>query len=139
MKPMQDPNPQNSYDIVIFGGAGDLSFRKLLPALYMAHAHGKLEADTRIIGIGRQSWNREQYLDFINEQSPPFIEANAFKQDDWQSFLSRLQFVQLDLTSAGDYAKLKAVCHEPRMRVFYLATALGGLAVACSFRKTFRH
>jgi glucose-6-phosphate 1-dehydrogenase len=101
------------------GGAGDLSFRKLLPALYMAHAHGKLEADTRIIGIGRQSWNREQYLDFINEQSPPFIEANAFKQDDWQTFLRRLQFVQLDLTSAGDYAKLKAVCHEPRMRVFY--------------------
>jgi glucose-6-phosphate 1-dehydrogenase len=75
---------------VIFGGAGDLSFRKLLPALYMAHAHGKLEGDTRIIGIGRQAWSRAQYLEFINEQSPPFIEANVFKQDDWQSFLNRL-------------------------------------------------
>ena len=101
------PSP---YDIVIFGGAGDLSFRKLLPALYMAHAHGKLEGDTRIIGIGRQAWSRAQYLEFINEQSPPFIEANAFKQDDWQNFLSRLQFVQLDLTNSQDYARLKLVC-----------------------------
>jgi glucose-6-phosphate 1-dehydrogenase len=91
MKPMQPQIPLSSpYDIVIFGGAGDLSFRKLLPALYMAHAHGKLEGDTRIIGIGRQAWSRAQYLEFINEQSPPFIEANAFKQDDWQSFLNRL-------------------------------------------------
>jgi len=40
-------------DIIIFGGAGDLSFRKLLPALYMAHSHDKLSASTRIIGIGR--------------------------------------------------------------------------------------
>lgn len=121
MKPMQHMN--SSYDIVIFGGAGDLSFRKLLPALYMAHSHGKLDGETRIIGIGRQSWSRDQYLNFISEQSPPFIEANALKQEDWKSFLERLQFVQLDLTNAGDYAKLKAVCVEPRMRVFYLATA----------------
>ena len=123
MKPMQQPNPSSSYDIVIFGGAGDLSFRKLLPALYMAHAHDKLDSDTRIIGIGRQSWSRDQYLNFINEQSPPFIEANALKQASWKSFLSRLQFVQLDLTKVEDYVKLKTVCTEPRMRVFYLATA----------------
>ena len=108
MKPMQHMN--SSYDIVIFGGAGDLSFRKLLPALYMAHSHGKLDGETRIIGIGRQSWSRDQYLNFISEQSPPFIEANALKQEDWKSFLERLQFVQLDLINAGDYAKLKAVC-----------------------------
>jgi len=84
MKPMQHQSPPSSaYDIVIFGGAGDLSFRKLLPALYMAHGHDKLDRDTRIIGIGRQSWNRQQYLDFINQQSPPFIETSAFKQADW--------------------------------------------------------
>ena len=123
MKPMQQPNPSSSYDIVIFGGAGDLSFRKLLPALYMAHAHDKLDSDTRIIGIGRQSWSRDQYLNFIDEQSPPFIEANALKQASWKSFLNRLQFVQLDLTKVEDYVKLKTVCSEPRMRVFYLATA----------------
>ncbi len=120
---MQHTTTSSTYDIVIFGGAGDLSFRKLLPALFMAHAHDKLHEGTRIIAIGRQAWNRDQYVSFIHEQSPPFIEAQALKQVDWESFLQRLQFVQLDLTNAGDYQKLKNVCAEPRMRVFYLATA----------------
>jgi len=112
-----------SQDIVIFGGAGDLSFRKLLPALYMAHLHDKLDADTRIVAIGRQHWTRDEYLSFIDNHSPAFIEKNAFSCSDWQSFLSRLSYVSMDVTSPADYAKLKAVCAAPALRVFYLATA----------------
>ena len=112
-----------SQDIVIFGGAGDLSFRKLLPALYMAHLHDKLDADTRIVAIGRQHWTRDEYLSFIDNHSPAFIEKNAFSSSDWQSFLSRLSYVSMDVTSPADYAKLKAVCAAPALRVFYLATA----------------
>ena len=112
-----------SQDIVIFGGAGDLSFRKLLPALYMAHLHDKLDADTRIVAIGRQHWTRDEYLSFIDNHSPAFIEKNAFSRSDWQSFLSRLSYVSMDVTSPADYAKLKAVCAAPALRVFYLATA----------------
>ena len=112
-----------SQDIVIFGGAGDLSFRKLLPALYMAHLHDKLDADTRIVAIGRQHWTRDEYLSFIDNHSPAFIEKNAFSSSDWQSFLSRLSYVSMDVTSPADYAKLKSVCAAPALRVFYLATA----------------
>ncbi len=112
-----------SQDIVIFGGAGDLSFRKLLPALYMAHLHDKLDADTRIVAIGRQHWTRDEYLSFIDNHSPAFIEKNAFSRSDWQSFLSRLSYVSMDVTSPADYAKLKSVCAAPALRVFYLATA----------------
>ena len=112
-----------SQDIVIFGGAGDLSFRKLLPALYMAHLHDKLQADTRIVAIGRQPWSRDEYLNFIDSHSPAFIEKNAFSSSDWQGFLSRLTYVSMDVTSAADYAKLKDVCANPALRVFYLATA----------------
>ena len=112
-----------SQDIVIFGGAGDLSFRKLLPALYMAHLHDKLQADTRIVAIGRQPWSRDEYLGFIDTHSPAFIEKNAFSSSDWQGFLSRLTYVSMDVTSLADYAKLKEVCAQPALRVFYLATA----------------
>ena len=112
-----------SQDIVIFGGAGDLSFRKLLPALYMAHLHDKLQADTRIVAIGRQPWSRDEYLSFIDSHSPAFIEKNAFSSSDWQGFLSRLTYVSMDVTSLADYAKLKEVCAQPALRVFYLATA----------------
>jgi glucose-6-phosphate 1-dehydrogenase len=110
-------------DIVIFGGAGDLSFRKLLPALYMAHLHDKLEPSTRIIAIGRQDWTRQAYLEFIDQNSPPFIDAQALSANDWQSFLSRLDYVSLDVTRVDDYAKLKSMCASPALRVYYLATA----------------
>lgn len=110
-------------DIVIFGGAGDLSFRKLLPALYMAHLHGRLTANTRIIGTGRHPWSREEYLDFIHTQSPPFIEKNAFSKEDWQKFLTRLHYLSIDATQASQYEALKTICAQPAQRVFYLATA----------------
>jgi glucose-6-phosphate 1-dehydrogenase len=117
------PIETGELDIVIFGGAGDLSFRKLLPALYMAHLHSRLSPETRIVAVGRQNWSREEYLEFIDKNSPQFIEKNAFTADDWKRFMDRLVYVSLDVTAASDYAKLKAVCDAPMVRVFYLATA----------------
>ena len=110
-------------DIVIFGGAGDLAFRKLLPALYMAHAHEKLPPVTRILGVGRHTWNRQDYLDFIHKQSPAFIDENAFDCTLWESFLERLDYLNLDVTNAQAYSKLKESFTQPAQRVFYLATA----------------
>lgn len=110
-------------DIVIFGAAGDLSFRKLLPALYMAHLHDKLAPQTRIVAVGRQAWTRDAYIEFIHQRTPDFIEKNAYTTADWQTFLARLVYVALDVIQASDYVKLKAVCNTPALRVFYLATA----------------
>ena len=115
--------PAGTLDIVIFGGAGDLSFRKLLPALYMAHLHDKLDASARIIAVGRQDWTRQEYLDFIDKNSPAFIEKDALIADDWQSFLNRLAYVSMDVTNANDFTKLKDLCDTPALRVYYLATA----------------
>lgn len=120
-----------SADIVIFGGAGDLSFRKLLPALYMAHLHGRLEPGTRIVSVGRQAWSRGQYLQFISERSPGFIEASAFEPGHWGSFLERLQYVSLDLSDAAAYAALKQLGLSAHLRLFYLATAPGLFATIC--------
>jgi glucose-6-phosphate 1-dehydrogenase len=119
----QNIPPAGTLDIVIFGGAGDLSFRKLLPALYMAHLHDKLDASTRIIAVGRQDWTRQAYLDFIDKHSPAFIEKEALTAHDWQSFLNRLAYVSMDVTNANDFAKLKDLCDTPSLRVYYLATA----------------
>jgi glucose-6-phosphate 1-dehydrogenase len=115
--------PAGAPDIVIFGGAGDLSFRKLLPALYMAHLHNRLESGARIIAIGRQNWTRDEYLAFIDSHSPAFIEESAFSTGDWQKFLARLSYLSMDVMQGQDYAKLAALCQQPAVRVFYLATA----------------
>ena len=122
----------NGLTIVIFGSAGDLSFRKLLPALYMAHAHDKLSDDTRILAVGRQAWDTAAYLKFIDEKSPGFIDASSFDRATWQGFLKRLVYVSLDVSSAPAYAALKAVCNTPRLRVFYLATAPSLFSQICA-------
>ncbi len=71
--------PDLPLDMIIFGGTGDLSFRKLLPALYMAHLHCNLPPDTRILTIGRKPWSREEYInEFMELKAKPFIEKKAF-------------------------------------------------------------
>jgi glucose-6-phosphate 1-dehydrogenase len=110
-------------DLVIFGGVGDLSVRKLLPALYMAHLHSNLPAATRIHALGRQTWGREEFLAFIGEKVPGFIEEKHFDDGTWASFLERLQFTSVDATKAEDFAALAAAMQPGSDRVYYLATA----------------
>ena len=52
-----------SFDLVLFGGTGDLAWRKLMPALFQAFRHGTLPEGGRIIGVGRDDLSDEQYRD----------------------------------------------------------------------------
>jgi glucose-6-phosphate 1-dehydrogenase len=50
-----------SFDLVLFGGTGDLTWRKLMPALFQAFKHGTLPEGARIIGVGRDELTDEHY------------------------------------------------------------------------------
>jgi glucose-6-phosphate 1-dehydrogenase len=110
-------------DLVIFGGVGDLSVRKLLPALYMAHLHHNLPADTRIYALGRQVWETQNFVLFVTEKVVNFIDKAAFEPVAWQSFVERLHYVALDATQAADFKALAAALRPGADRVYYLATA----------------
>lgn len=118
--------PDAPLDLVIFGGVGDLSVRKLLPALFMAHRHGNLPQATRIHALGRQAWDKTMFLSFIQEKVPGFI-GEASQQLDfasaWASFLDRLNYVCLDATQASDFVALGAALQPDSTRVHYFATA----------------
>jgi glucose-6-phosphate 1-dehydrogenase len=113
-------------DLVIFGGVGDLSVRKLLPALFMAHRHGNLPSHTRIHALGRQAWDKPAFLSFIADKVPGFI-GEASQQPDfataWAGFLDRLNYVCLDATQANDFVALSAALQPGSTRVHYFATA----------------
>ena len=115
--------PSAPLDLVIFGGAGDLSVRKLLPALYMAHLHNNLPESTRIHALGRQPWDRAAFMAFVQEKVTPFVSEKAREGDAWTSFLDRLNHVCLDATQATDYAALGQALQPGSDRVYYLATA----------------
>jgi glucose-6-phosphate 1-dehydrogenase len=110
-------------DMLIFGGTGDLSFRKLLPALYMAHVHGRLPEQTRILGLGRHDWTLAQYHAFLQENAIPFIDPASFDESAWARFTSCIDYCALDVTRASDFENIKAHLTPGAQRVFYLATA----------------
>ncbi|KAG0162026.1 hypothetical protein DFQ30_004418, partial [Apophysomyces sp. BC1015] len=96
----------SALDMIIFGGGGDLSARKLLPALYMAYLHDNLPADTRIIAIGRKDFSRDQYLAFIDAHSRPFVDSSALDVQAWDRFLALFNYVRIDMDSSAGYANL---------------------------------
>ncbi|MCU0762809.1 MAG: glucose-6-phosphate dehydrogenase (NADP(+)) [Hydrogenophaga sp.] len=118
-------------DLVIFGGVGDLSVRKLLPALYMAHLHNNLPVHTRILALGRQPWDRATFLAFIQDKVPGFIGAKAMTDAGWQGFLERLHYVALDATRAQDFTALGEALQPGSDRVYYLATAPSLFTAIC--------
>jgi glucose-6-phosphate 1-dehydrogenase len=111
------------HEIVIFGGVGDLSLRKLLPALYMAHVHGSLPVGTRIHALGRQVLEPEQFKSFVNANCRPFIKDEHYEEVAWCAFIQSLQYVALDASKAEDYQTLASTLHAGSLKIYYLATS----------------
>jgi glucose-6-phosphate 1-dehydrogenase len=128
---MQSPEDE-PLDMLIFGGGGDLSFRKLMPALYMAHLHDRLPSQTRIIGLGRHQWTAQDYVAFLTQKSIAFIAQAAFDMTQWQGFCQRVGYCQVDAEKPQDFARLKAMVTDGAARVFYLATAPSLFSQICT-------
>ncbi len=121
------------FDLVIFGGSGDLSMRKLLPSLYYHHREKLLPEAGRIIGVARSAMDREGFLNLVEEQARVHIADDALDPDLWQGFLDRLDYLSLDAGRPEDYQTLADKLGEQsdRVRVFYLSTGPGLFAPIC--------
>ncbi|MCP1674889.1 glucose-6-phosphate 1-dehydrogenase [Natronocella acetinitrilica] len=111
------------FDIVIFGGNGDLALRKLLPALYHRHRDGALSDDGGIIGAARRGLSREDYIAEVREACVRHVGIH-FQESVWESFAKRLDYVKLDATKLADYQGLadRLKAQPQRTRIYYLST-----------------
>jgi glucose-6-phosphate 1-dehydrogenase len=112
------------FDLVLFGGSGDLAMRKLLPAMYARDVANDLPPTARIICVGRQDCCQEDFLKTVEATSRPHIKAPAVTPAAWAKFTARIVYVSLNATDAGSYAPLvEALRADPALtRVYYLAT-----------------
>ena len=117
--------PVELFDLIIFGGTGDLAMRKLLPALYHRDRDGQVIGDSRIISVGRSALSREAYLADVKEALHRNLSEGDFDSDQWQSFSDRIQYVELDATAHDAWGDLTKQLEgkDDRTRVAYLATA----------------
>jgi len=121
---MGEPKLQ-SFDLLLFGGSGDLAMRKLLPALYFRHREGDLPEHGRIIGLARQELSREDYVAKVRESCARFVPARDFSADVFGAFAQRLDYLQLDAQNVDDFRELgrRLVDTPAAVRVFYLSTS----------------
>ncbi|MDO8306188.1 glucose-6-phosphate dehydrogenase [Herminiimonas sp.] len=112
------------FDLVLFGGGGDLSMRKLIPALYARDRAGDLPPTAQIICIGRHKWSNEEFVAELNENSKTHISEKTLTPALWEKFCARIRYVSLDATDAATYQPLNDVLRNDAglTRVFYLAT-----------------
>ena len=114
-----------SFDLVFFGGTGDLVWRKLMPALFQAFRHGTLPEGGRIIGVARDSLSDEQYRAQIQTRFEQVEGAKRPNDEEFAKFKAMLHYERVDLSNPADYVKLAARLAERESDrvVMYLATA----------------
>lgn len=118
--------PPAATTIVVFGASGDLTQRKLIPALFSQFRKGRLPASMRIVGYARRPWDDDQFRQHLLEGMQTFA-PQSYYADDWARFASQLYYVRGDLASANDYAwlhdRMVALEGGPANRLYYLAVA----------------
>ena len=101
-----------SFDLVLFGGTGDLAWRKLMPALFQAFRHGTLPEGGRIIGIARDTLSDEQYRELIRSRFDNVELAKRPTPEEFARFAQLLHFLRMDLSQPQDYRKLAELLRE---------------------------
>jgi len=114
-----------SFDLVLFGGTGDLAWRKLMPALFQAFRHGSLPKDGRIVGVARDDLSDDQYRELIQSRFNAVEGAKRPSAEEFEKFASLLHYLRMDLSKPADYTRLAELLKQRNADtvVMYVATA----------------
>ncbi|QIB65416.1 glucose-6-phosphate dehydrogenase [Kineobactrum salinum] len=111
-------------DLVIFGGTGDLSTRKLLPALYQLHRHGLADRLQRIVATGRGEIDQETFRAEAHANLQTFLPERDWDAAVWERFRDRLHYMQIQADNDEHFTRLADLLaqHNATVKLFYLAT-----------------
>lgn len=123
--PLADP-----CTVVIFGATGDLTRRKLIPALYHLACSGFLNKNFRIIGVALEAIPAASFREQLRDGALHSSEVCKFVDSDWQMFEQHIDYLAGDFGDADTYRQLAARLDrldapEKNNRLFYLATPPG--------------
>jgi len=114
--------PVEPFDLVIFGGTGDLSERKLLPALYHRQLDHQFSEPTRIIGTSRSKLTDKQFQEFARKALNEHVKSEYLDKEQTEKFVKRLSYVPADATTGAGFDELKkTIGNSKAIRAFYLA------------------
>ncbi len=120
--------PVPPFDLIVFGAAGDLSLRKLIPSLFHRWRDGQIPAESKIIGVSRSDISEVAFRQMALDGFRRFHPGDKLAEMEWPRFSRLLHYVELDGVSAqSNWAALaeKLANGEGKQRVFYLALPPG--------------
>ena len=118
--------PVQPFDLVIFGGTGDLARRKILPALFRRYCAGQMGGEARVIGAARGAMDDAAYRGFARDAITEFGADGACDAEHLEAFLSQLSYVTLDARGTDGWAALKAALEgSDAVRAFYFSVGPG--------------
>jgi glucose-6-phosphate 1-dehydrogenase len=114
------------HTITIFGASGDLTSRKLIPALYLLFQKGRLPKETRVVGVARTKYSHDEWRKDLTESTRKFA-GKQFDEAKWQEFAASIFYQPGDIGNSADFAALSQLFAEiekgqPSARLYYLAT-----------------
>ncbi len=112
--------------MVIFGASGDLTHRKLLPALYNLNLKQRLPANINIVGFARRDYTDDRFRETVRDGLKEFS-GDTFDETAWQAFAPKVRYCRGDLNRKEDLAKLNDLLKDLEQRradrLYYLAVA----------------
>ncbi|WP_368343964.1 glucose-6-phosphate dehydrogenase [Pelagovum sp. HNIBRBA483] len=115
--------PVDPFDLVIFGGTGDLARRKIIPGLFRRFLSGQLPADSRIIGAARSSMEPAEYKSLLEEAIKEFGGDEKSGADELAAFLNMIDYVAVDAVAGDGWDHLKSLMRDGVVRAFYFSVA----------------
>lgn len=116
--------------IFIFGGSGDLAYRKLVPALYNLYIDKYLPEKFYIYGIGRSEYNEDQYIEYLKGGITSFSRRKDKIEEVWKAFSPNIDYIKADLEQDATYQEIAAKVAEKEKEwgvkpnvMFYMSVA----------------
>lgn len=122
------------FDMVLFGGGGDLTMRKLLPGLYRAFVEGKLDPESRILCLVRGEEKRSAYKQTADEALREFLNKEEYVEEKATAFAQLVHPLDIDIVNRDERWQLMQdtlTGGDERSRVFYLAIPPAIYGSAC--------
>jgi len=127
---MQNHKRPPSSLLFIFGGSGDLNFRKLSPALYNLFIDQWMPEKFAIVGIGRTSYSNEKYRARLLDGIQQFSRRKGEQNGKWQDFSKHVTYLEMDAENEEEYPKIAEIVKTKEQEfgehpnvIFYMAVA----------------
>lgn len=124
--------PKDLCDFILFGGYGDLAFRKIMPAIYHLFKDEHISSKSRIITVSRKTISSQEHITLIKQKLEEFLKDDI---DDsfFEVFKQQLKIVKIDFKDNNSYKSLEELLllYPNRDRINYLSTSPNFFSTIC--------